>query len=87
MFRRNEIMARAAVAILIVIIALAAPNRGIVNAQTPPSVPATPPASAPATAADVAALRQSLEQLRVELAGLNRRITALEEEINRIQSR
>ncbi|HLW46598.1 MAG TPA: hypothetical protein VKW09_02415 [bacterium] len=76
-------MARAAAVIAIVII-LGAPYRAVVSAQTAP--PAAPP-SAPATAADVAALRQSLEQLRAELAALNRRITVIEQEINTIQSR
>lgn len=79
-------MARLAAVIALAAIVLAAPYGGIVNAQTPPA-PATAPASAPVTAADVAALRQTLEQLRAELGALNRRVTAIEEELNTIQSR
>lgn len=82
-------MARAAAVIAILVMILTAPSRGVVNAQTPPPAPApaTSPSSAPATAADVAALRQTLEQLRAELAALNRRITVIEQEINTIESR
>jgi hypothetical protein len=82
-------MARVLTIIALMLAAIAAPYHGIGNAQTPPPAPApaTGPASAPATAADVAALRQSLEQLRAELAALNRRITVIEQEINTIQSR
>jgi hypothetical protein len=75
-------MARTA-AVLGILLLLAVPFRGIVSAQTPP--PAAP--STPATAADVAALKQSLEQLHAELAALSRRIGVIEQELHAIESR
>jgi TolA-binding protein len=79
-------MARSA-AIIALLLMVAAAGRGVATAQTPPPGPAPANASSPATAADVAALRQSLEQLHAQLAALNRRIGVIEREINQLQSR
>jgi TolA-binding protein len=74
-------------AIIVLLLMVAAVGRGVATAQTPPSGPAPANASSPATAADVAALRQSLEQLHAQLAALSRRISVREQEINELQSR
>ncbi|GEM_PF-4412578 len=75
-------MVRAAAMVAAAMI-LFAPYRPVAAQQNP----APPAASQPATAQDVAALRQTLERLRTEIAQLNRRVTAIEEELNAIKSR
>ncbi|HKX18213.1 MAG TPA: hypothetical protein VJT33_09425 [bacterium] len=65
-----------AAGVLLALMSLARP--GVIAAP-----PAPPPA--PATAGDVATLRQVPEQLRVQLAALQRRLDSIEEQINSIQ--
>lgn len=73
-----------AAGVLLALMPLARPS--LIAAQTPAPPPAQPSqSSAPATAEDVAKLRQTLEQLRVQLAVLQRRLDAIEEQINSMQ--
>lgn len=74
-----------AAAVLFALLPLA--RSGHIAAQTPAPAQASQSSqsSAPATAEDVAKLRQTLEQLRVQLAALQRRLDAIEEQLNSLQ--
>lgn len=71
-----------AAGVLLALMPLARP--GLIAAQTPAPAQSAQ-SSAPATAEDAAKLRQTLEQLRAQLAALNRRLDAIEEQINSMQ--
>lgn len=72
-----------AAGVLLALMPLARP--GLIAAQTPPPAAQPSQSSAPATVEDVAKLRKTLEQLRVQLAALQRRLDAIEEQINSLQ--
>ncbi|HEV2282824.1 MAG TPA: hypothetical protein VGX75_10620 [bacterium] len=72
----------AAIAVVLVLMALCRP--GTVLAPSTAAAQSSQ-ASPPATAEDVAKLRRSLEEVRAQLAALNRRLNAIEEQLNSMQ--
>ena len=74
-----------AAAVLLAVLPFARPALGAAQTPAPTQPSQSSQPSAPATAEDVAKLRQTLEQLRVQLAALQRRLDAIEEQLNSMQ--
>ena len=69
----------AAIAAILLLLPLYRP--AVILAQSVPPAQSSQ-ASAPATAEDIAKLRQTLQDLRAQLAALHRRLDAIEEQLN-----